>query len=64
MEVSNALKGLDFSVMTDEQLSRIKAGEHPYVVLAKTRAVLGGPSVSDKNEILQIAPAQEDAVEG
>jgi hypothetical protein len=64
MEVSGALKGLDFSVMTDEQLSRIKAGEHPYVVLAKTRAVLSGPSVSDKNEILQIAPAQEDAVEG
>ena len=62
MEVSGALKGLDFSVMTDEQLSRIKAGEHPYVVLAQTRAVLKGPLVQD-GEILQIAPAQKDSSE-
>jgi hypothetical protein len=62
MEVSGALKGLDFSVMTDEQLSRIKAGEHPYVVLAQTRAVLGGPSAGH-GEILQLTPAHEDALE-
>ena len=62
MEVSGALKGLDFSVMTDEQLSRIKAGEHPYVVLAQTRAVLKAPLVQD-GEILQIAPAQKDSSE-
>jgi len=62
MEVSGALKGLDFSVMTDEQLSRIKAGEHPYVVLAQTRAVLGGPSAGHR-EILQLTPAHEDALE-
>ena len=62
MEVSGALKGLDFSVMTDEQLSRIKAGEHPYVVLAQTRAVLGGPSAGHR-EILQLTSAHEDALE-
>ncbi len=62
MEVSGALRGLDFSVMTDEQLSRIKAGEHPYVVLAQTRAVLKDPLVQD-GEILQIAPAQKDSSE-
>jgi hypothetical protein len=62
MEVSGALKGLDFSVMTDEQLSRIKAGEHPYVVLAQTRAGLKDPLPQD-NEILQLPPAHEDALE-
>jgi hypothetical protein len=62
MEVSGALKGLDFSVMTDEQLSRIKAGEHPYVVLAQTRAVLKGPLVGD-SEILQLPRGREDGSE-
>ena len=61
---TGAISKLDFASMTDEQLSRIKGGENPYVVLAQTRAVLDGAPVSDKNEILQIAPAQEDAVEG
>ena len=61
---TGAIAKLDFASMTDEQLSRIKGGENPYVVLAQTRAVLDGAPVSDKNEILQIAPAQEDAVEG
>jgi hypothetical protein len=62
MEVSGALKGLDFSAMTDEQLSRISKGENPYAVLAQTRAVLGGPSAG-QGEILQLPPAHEDAVE-
>ena len=37
-------------------------GEHPYVVLAQTRAVLGGPSAGH-GEILQLTPAHEDALE-
>ena len=61
---TGAIAQLDFASMTDEQLSRIKGGQNPYVVLAQTRAVLDGAPVSDKHEILQIAPAQEDAVEG
>jgi hypothetical protein len=63
MEVSGALKGLDFSAMTDEQLSRIKAGEHPYVVLAQTRSVLEDPLVR-KGEILQLPRGPEDGSEG
>ena len=62
MEVSGALKGLDFSVMTDEQLIRIKAGEHPYVVLAQTRAVLKAPLPRD-DEILQLPRGREDGSE-
>jgi hypothetical protein len=62
MEVSGALKGLDFSAMTDEQLSRISKGEHPYVVLAQTKAVLDGPSAGH-GKILQLPPAHEDALE-
>jgi hypothetical protein len=59
---TGAIAKLDFASMTDEQLSRIKAGEHPYVVLAQTRAVLGGPSAGHR-EILQLTPAHEDALE-
>jgi hypothetical protein len=61
--VSGALAQLDFAKMTDEQLSRIASGAHPYVVLAETRAVFKDPIPRD-GEILQIAPAQEDVVEG
>ena len=56
-----AIARLDFGAMTDEQLSRISKGEHPYVVLAQTRAVLGGPSAAGHGEILQLSPAHEDA---
>jgi len=62
MEVSGALKGLDFSVMTDEQLSRIKGGENPYVVLAQTRAVLKDPLPRD-GEILRLPRGREDGSE-
>jgi len=58
-----AIARLDFGAMTDEQLSRISKGEHPYVVLAQTRAVLGGPSAAGHGEILQLSPAHEDALE-
>jgi len=57
-----AISRLDFSVMTDEQLSRISKGEHPYVVLAQTRAVLGGPSAGH-GEILQLPRGREDGSE-
>ena len=53
---------LNFSTMTDQQLARIKAGEHPYVVLAQTRALLDDSLVRD-GEILQLPPVQEDAAE-
>jgi len=53
---------LNIKAMTDEQLARIKAGEHPYVVLAQTRAVLKDQLPQD-GEILQIAPAQKDSSE-
>ena len=57
-----AIAKLDFAAMTDEQLSRIKAGEHPYVVLAQTRAVLKDPLPRD-GEILQLEPGHEDGSE-
>ena len=56
--VSGAIAKLDFSIMTDDQLARIKAGENVYVVLAQTRAVLTGSS-----EMLQLPPAQKDETE-
>ena len=45
--------------MTDEQLSRISKGEHPYVVLAQTRAVLDDPLPRD-GEILRLPRGRED----
>ena len=42
LEVRGALARIDFGRMTDEQLARIAAGEHPYAVLAPTRDLLGG----------------------
>ena len=62
VEHTGAVAELDFARMTDEQLSRIKAGENPYAVLAATRGVLGpGPAApSDPNELEQkAAPADE-----
>ena len=59
MEVSGALKGLDFSVMTDAQLARIERGEHPYVVLAETRALVTGSTIHE-GEILQLPRTHED----
>ena len=59
---TGAIAKLDFASMTDEQLSRIKGGENPYVVLAQTRAVLKDPLPRD-GEILQITPAQKDGTE-
>ena len=45
--------------MTDEQLSRIRGGEHPYAVLAQTRALVEGSKAPDA-EILVLPPAQEE----
>lgn len=62
VEHTGAVAALDFSRMTDEQLTRIKGGEHPYVVLAETRALAAGPAADpiDKNEIAQkTAPADD-----
>ena len=59
---TGAIAKLDFASMTDEQLSRIKAGEHPYVVLAQTRAVLKDPLPRD-GEILRLPRGREDGSE-
>ena len=42
--------------MTDEQIERIAAGEHPFAVLAPTRDLFSGSRVRD-GEILQSPPA-------
>jgi hypothetical protein len=57
MEVSGALAKLDFSVMTDSQLTRIAAGEPPYMVLAPTRDLLAD-SAAQEHEILRLPAAQ------
>ena len=61
VEHTGAVAALDFSRMTDEQLTRIKAGENPYVVLAATRALgPGSAPPDDPNELQQkTAPAAE-----
>ena len=55
VEHTGAVAALDFASMTDEQLSRIKGGENPYVVLAATRALgAGDPAAApDPNELAQ-----------
>lgn len=53
------LQKLNFAAMTDEQLSRIRGGEHPYAVLAQTRALVEGSKAPDA-EILVLPPAQEE----
>lgn len=59
VEHTGAVAALDFSRMTDEQLTRIQAGENPYVVLAATRALGVGSGDSaappDPNELQQKA---------
>ena len=40
VEVRGILGKIDFSRLTDSQLSRIAAGEHPWAVLAPTRNLL------------------------
>jgi hypothetical protein len=62
VEVGGALAKLNFDAMTDEQLSRISKGEHLYVVLAQSRAVLKDPLLRD-GEILQLPPAQKEGAE-
>ena len=54
-----AIAKLNFKAMTDEQLSRISKGEHPYVVLAQTRAVFEDPLGPD-GEILQLPTGHHD----
>lgn len=53
VELSGALARLDFSRMTDEQLSEIAGGRHPYEVLAPKRELLVG-SGSNDNEVMQV----------
>jgi hypothetical protein len=62
VEVGGSLAKLNFDAMTDEQLSRISRGEHPYAVLAETRAVLKDPLVRN-GEILQLPRGREDGSE-
>lgn len=61
VEHTGAVAALDFSRMTDEQLTRIKAGENPYVVLAATRALTPGSAPPENPNELQpkAAPADE-----
>ena len=59
---SGGIAKLNFDAMTDEQLARIRSGEHPYAVLSQTRAVVSGSTVQD-NEILQLPPAHEEGSE-
>ena len=61
VEHTGAVAELDFARMTDEQLSRIKSGENPYVVLAATRGVLSSSApAEDPNELAQeTAPADD-----
>ena len=61
VEHTGAVAALDFGRMTDEQLTRIKSGENPYVVLAATRALgPGSAPPEDPNELQQkAAPADE-----
>ncbi len=49
--------------MTDQQLARIEAGEHPFAVLAPTRDVFSDSTVRD-GEILQLPAAREEGAEG
>ena len=57
VEHSGAVAALDFSRMTDEQLTRIKSGENPYAVLAATRALAPGegpPQESSPGEVVVV----------
>ncbi len=63
MEFSGALAKLNFEAMTDSQLARIAAGEHPYAVLAPTRDSLSSSAGRD-TEILRLPPAQEEGSAG
>ena len=63
MEVGGALAQLNFNAMTDQQLARSEAGEHPYAVLAPTRDLLG-PGAGEPpvtGEILVPPPQGEDS---
>jgi len=62
LEVRGALARIDFGSMTDEQLARISAGEHPYSVLAPSRELLGGSASSDGE--IPMLPARGEVVEG
>ena len=56
---------IDFSRMTDEQLSRVAAAEHPYAALAPSRDLLepeaAEPTV--RGEILMLPPGSDGAEE-
>jgi len=57
VEVSGAMAKIDFGRMTDEQLSRIARGEHPYAVLAPSREVLVGAA---RDGEIPLLPARVD----
>ena len=65
VEVSGTLSKIDFGRMTDEQLARIAAGEHPYAVLAPTRDLveLGVAEPPVTGEMLLLPPASDGAEE-
>jgi len=65
LEVRGTLGQIDFGRMTDEQLSRIAGGEHPWSVLAPTRD-LPEPEAGEstvRREILMLPPGSDEAEE-
>ena len=65
LEVRGALGKIDFTRMTDEQLSRIAAGEHPYAALAPSRDLFEPEAgvATVKGEMLMLPPATDGAEE-
>ena len=59
VEVGGVLAKLNFDAMTDEQLSRISQGEHPYAVLAPSRDLFEGSKAPDA-EIVVLPPGHEE----
>ena len=62
MPAGGGLKKLNFDIMTDEQLARIRGGEHPYAVLAATRAI-AAPAEDGDGGILQLGQGSGHTVE-
>jgi hypothetical protein len=60
VQVTGALSKIDFGRLTDQQLSEIAAGRHPYEVLAPKREVLGGALRRDDDEFLLSPAAMAD----
>ena len=65
LEVQGTLGQIDFGRMTDEQISRIAGGEHPWSVLAPTRD-LPEPEAGEsavRGEMMMLPPGSDGAEE-